>query len=274
MASPTTTHREKITHAVTVLGAAGPDDSQNKAAQGTATTTHGEKITHAVGVLSNAGLSNNSSHSGLGDKKWIIIGAAVGGVVLLVILILLFIFIRARRRRRAGAYASMGRGIDMKENDTGNHNGSNPAQGAPPQPGMRGFLMPAWSSSKGKGKDLGPQGEAALRGPSMDIDLSSRGPSFDASYENRGRGLSMDAGRSRSRDPSRHSRSRSRGPNLGLQDDNSRDVFNAEKEMMPSEGDSMLIGGPKIAERNFESGYEAMDTEYRSGGDKRSGFGA
>ena len=278
--STATAHPEKITHALSVLGAAGIDDSNKVAASGTATTTHAEKITHAVNALSNAGLSDSSPSSshGLGNKKWIIIGASVGGVVLLAILILLFVFIRARRRRRQGAYANVGRGTDMQENDKAGPGGINPAQGAPPQPGMRGFLMPAWTSkNKGKGKGaLGPQGEAALRGPSMELDLSSRGPSFDASYDGRGRGRNLSVAGSRSRDASRdYSRSRSRGPRLGP-DGDSRDVFNAEKEMMPSESDSMLVSGPKIAERNFESGYEAMDTEYRSdtvGGDKRSAYG-
>jgi hypothetical protein len=295
MATPTSTaHSEKITHALSVLGAAGMDDS-NKAATtpGTATTTHAEKITHAVNALSNAGLSDSSSNSSssLGDKKWIIIGASVGGAVLLAILILLFFFLRGRRRRRHSAYANVGRGVDMKETDKG-PGGSNPALGAAPQPGMRGFLMPAWRS-KGKGKGnatepLGAQGEAALRGPSMDLDLSSRGPSFDATYTSRGRSLS--AVGSRSREPSAdystargYSRSRSRGPRLSLDngsrgvDNGSRDVFNAEKEMMPSESDSMLVGGGKIAERNFESGYDSMDTSYPSaavGGDKRSAYGA
>lgn len=264
MASPTTSTPTEITHAALLVRAA-LEKKDNP--EGSPTTTHSEKITHAVGLLSNAGLSDesNGSNSGLGDKKWIIVGAVAGGVVLLVVLILVFVFLRARRKRRAGAYNGVSRGIDMKQNDMGNHSNGNPAQNAPAQPGMRAFLMPAWRSSKGKEKD-----EAAHHGSSMEIDLNSRGPSFDASYENRGRGLSVDAGR-RSRDPSREHHSRSTGPNIGLHDDTSRDVFNAEKEMMPSENDSMLVGGPKIAERNFESGYEAMDTEYRSGGDKRSG---
>lgn len=266
MATPTSTaHSEKITHALSVLGAAGMDDS-NKAATtaGTATTTHAEKITHAVNALSNAGLSDSSSDSSssLGDKKWIIIGASVGGTVLLAILVLLFFFLRGRRRRRQSAYANVGRGVDMKETDKG-PGGSNPALGAAPQPGMRGFLMPAWrSKGRGKGKateHLGAQGEAALRGPSMDLDLSSRGPSFDATYTSRGRSLS--AVGSRSREPSAdygtargysRSRSRSRGPRVTLDtgssgaDNGSRDVFNAEKEMMPSESDSMLVGGGRL----------------------------
>lgn len=259
----------EITNAVDSPGNANLNDI-NQQEVATATTTHGEKITHAVNALKNAGLSNNGSSgssSGLGDKKWIIIGAAAGGVVFLVILILLCVFLRARRRRRRQrAYAAMGgngsRSIDMKDNSNEKLNGFGGGGGRVAEPqkqtGMRGFLMPSWRASKGKGK------EGHQRNASADLDLSSRRSSFDPvgtqSYDNRGRGLSVGQGGNRSRDPSRHSRSRSRGPNTGPLGE---DVFNAEKEMMPSESDSMLVG-QKLGERNFESGYEGMDTEYRS----------
>jgi hypothetical protein len=255
----------------------GPAPATPAQQAATATTTHGEKITHAVNALNNAGLSDGGRSGGLGDKKWIIVGAVAGGIALLILILLLCVFLRARRKRRQRAYAAMNgsRGIDMKDNSNEKSAFGNNRVGAPtPQTGMRGFLMPSWRSAKGKGKEH-------QNIPSVDVDLSSRRSSFDPAapqqtYENRGRGLSVDHSRARSRDASRHSRSRSRGPNMGPLGE---EMFNADKEMMPSESDSMLVQ-PKLGERNFESGYSAMDTEYRSsvmggeviGGDKRSGF--
>lgn len=44
------------------------------------------------------------------------------------------------------------------------------------------------------------------------------------------------------------------------------EVFNADREVEHSEHDSMMVEGQTIHERNFESGYDTVDTGYDGAG--------
>jgi hypothetical protein len=91
-------------HIATKLGQAGYDVG-GLYVQPTTTKTHPEKITHIVSKLDLSGLTSTTSlqkttphHS---DTKWIIIGAIIGGVLLIALAVAAFFFLRRFRQRKA-----------------------------------------------------------------------------------------------------------------------------------------------------------------------------